>query len=169
LYGYYRGFGLSIDSLSFSADNVLIHSVPVITSPCFWITAICTAAVLLAVGVCRIGRAVISNPLFALLLILISGILSSRYANGLGRANAYRDARLPTTTLPYVTLQADSAEAEVTGCSTAESNFRLLLRSGGEVFVVLPVDTDTAPNLRVCVFPENHIKTLRIQVGLAGR
>jgi len=171
LYGYYRGFGLSADDLNLSVDSVLVHSIPVIRGTTFGITLACALVVLLVLGSFRRVQHVLSKPALALLLLFGAGLVASRYASGVGRDNALRDMYLSTSTLPSVAFEG-TEDANPTGCSFTETNYRLLARANGQVFVVLPVD-DTgniaASNIRVCSFPEKSIQAMRIQVGLAAR
>jgi hypothetical protein len=171
LYGYYRAFGLSADSLNFSVDSVLVHSIPVIMGTAFWVTSVSVVLVLLFASAFRPIARLVNGPVFVLLTSLVAGLLASRYASGVGRDNALRDSYVSTTTLPYVALEGED-ETGPTGCSLGESNYRLLLRANGQVFVALPVDSIgklTAANMRVCSFPETRIKALRIQIGLTQR
>ena len=171
LYGYYRSFGLSTDSLNFSVDTVLIHSIPVITRTAFWGTSVAVLiALLIASRLASSSRLVSATPALVLLMALVAVVLASTYANGVGRDNAVRDAYVSSTTLPYVSLQGE--DNGPTGCSMEESNYRLLVRANGQVFVTLPIDSVgnlAMPNMRVCSFPEVRVKAMRLQVGLAQR
>jgi hypothetical protein len=171
LYGYYRTFGLSTDSVNFSVDSVLVHSIPVILSTAFWATSVTVVLVLLIATAFKWTAHIAGAPAFILLLSLVAGLIASKYASGVGRENALRDSYVSTTTLPYVSIEGDEDDGPP-GCSLAESNYRLLLRANGQVFVALPVDSNetmTAANMRVCSFPETRIRALKIQVGLAQR
>jgi hypothetical protein len=171
LYGYYHGFGLSSDNLNFSVDSVLVHSIPVIWNPRFLVTAIIVMVALWVVSRFRAGARLLSQVGFVPLLLLFTGLVVSGYASGVGRDNARRDAYLSTTTLPNVTLEG-AEDLGTTGCTLAESKYRLLLHTSGQVFVILPVDsteTLTGLNMRVCSFPDSRIQAMRLQVGLGGR
>ncbi len=173
LYGYYRAFGLSADGFNFSVETILVHSIPVATRVGFYVPLVCIASVLMIISLSRTAARVISNPAFALLLLLLSSAIGSRYATGIGMGNAQRDEYLATTTLPYVTLEGTD-DTEAGGCKMDDPTYRLLLRANGQVVVVLPIDNVenrdlVAPNIRVCSFPESRVQALRIQVGLPGR
>jgi len=170
-YGYYRAFGLSSDDPGLSFNTVLVHSIPVIQGTCFWVTGLLVMSLLVALGSFQRTERLFRQSAIVLPLIVLAGLTVSRYAIGIGRNNAYRDAYLTTSTLPYVTLEV-ATEPITAGCSFDESDYRLLMRSNGQVFVVLPIDTEqnkTAPNLRVCSFPESRVQAMRIQVGLRDR
>jgi hypothetical protein len=171
LYGYYRDFGISADSLELSVNSVLVHSIPVIVRFAFWGTAIAVTTLLLILGSIRFTDRVFSRPPFVLLLVVVAGLVASRYARQVGRENAWQDAHLSTSTLPFVILQG-AEEDHGPGCSLDEVNYRLLFRSNSQVYVVIPVDDTqnrSAPSIRVCNFPESRIQAMRIQVGLEKR
>src|SRR5262249_38113887 len=116
-------------------------------------------------------RRAFGRPSLALLLVVAAGLAASRYARGVGRDNAWQDAHVSTCRLPFVILEGNDEESG-SGCSLSESNYRLLVHSNEEIYVVLPVDdTQRSPasNLRVCGFPQSRIKAMRIQVGLEER
>jgi hypothetical protein len=168
LYGYYRGFGLSADNLNLSVYSVLIRSIPVIVNWEFYATSIAVVLVLLIAGSFQAGAGVLRNPASIVLLLIVAGLSASRYATGVGRDHALRDASLSTSTLPYVTLEG-AEESSATGCALTDSNYRLLVHANGQVVVLLPVDVTQkliAPNMRVCIFQESRIQAMRIQVGL---
>lgn len=170
LYGYYRGFGLSTDNLNLSVYSVLVRSIPVIMNWEFCVTLVAVVFALLIAGSFQVGARVLRNPAFVVLLLIVAGLLASRYASGVGRENALRDANLSTSTLPYVAFEG-AEDVGGTGCAMTESNYRLLVHGNGQVVAVLPVDGAQkliAPNLRVCIFQESKIQAMRIQVGLAG-
>jgi len=170
LYGYYSGFGLSSDDLGLSPYQVLVHCVPVVLGTGFLVTVPIAFAALLVIGYLSKTTWMLREFAFIFSVAIVALFATSRYATALGRDYAVRDSFVSTTRLPYVTLEGpDDGGA---GCSFGESNYRLLLRSNGHVFVVLPVDDSvgsSAPNLRVCSFPDSRVQALRIQVGLRER
>jgi hypothetical protein len=83
-----------------------------------------------------LGRAVLVLP-----LLLIVGIVGSRYAARIGRENPRRDLYVSTTTLPYVTFESATDALQV-GCSLDEVNYRLLAQSNGQIFAILPIDAE---------------------------
>lgn len=171
LYGYCRTFGLSPDDLDFSIDSVLVHSIPVIWSKLFGIGA---AAIFLLALVANYSRPInrwLGRPVLVFPLLLVAGLYVSKYAAGTGRDNARRDAYVSTSNLPFVTLEGSVDPNEV-GCTLDEVNYRLLWRSKGRIFVILPIDAEPATgdaDLRICSFPESRIQAMRIQVGLRAR
>lgn len=171
LFGYYRGFGLSMENVGVSVYSVLVHAIPVIAA-CWIIDLI--AVVLLILGfyfLPSIGPWLRVFPIILIVVIPLFGWGVSKYASSIGRDNATRDEYMSTTTLPFVTLQGITDRLE-TGCRMDESNYRLLLRSNGQVFVILPLDSENnipMPNIRVCSFPESRVQAMRIQVGIRGR
>jgi len=175
MYGYYRGFGLTPDG-SLSVNSVLVHCIPVIRRTGFLVCA--SIAVLLPVFLASFKR---TQPLFgrpsatltAIMLaeLVAGGLLASTYAIRIGSDNSRRDAFVSTSTLPYVTLEG-TPDTPGFGCNLGESDYRLLLRSNGQIVVIVPIDDDmnlSAPNLRVCSFPESRVQAVRIQVGLRER
>jgi hypothetical protein len=152
-------------------DNVLVHSIPVIQGTVFRVGAVIIVLLLLAASYFRWTARWLGHRALVLLLIVVAGPAVSRYASSVGRDNARRDAYVSTSTLPYVTFEA-STDTLWGGCSLEETNYRLLLRSNGQVFVILPVDSAVSintANLRVCSFPESRIQAMRIQVCLRER
>lgn len=110
-------------------------------------------------------------PILSAILVVLIGILVSRFAASIGRETARLDAYLSTSTLPYVTLEG-STDTTGSGCTFDGGDYRLLLRSNGQVFVIVPIDASPnarAANIRICSFPESRIQALRIQVGLPER
>ncbi len=172
LFGYFSGFGLSADDLGLSSYDVLIHCIPVIQGRPFIITLVIVGLVILALGYFGLTQRLLTNIAFLVPAAIIGVFATSSHAIAVGRDNAHRDSYVPTTRLPYVILEG-SLTSGPTGCDLAESNYRLLLRSNGHIFVVLPIDADAnapgAPNLRVCSFPDSRVQSLRIQVGLRKR
>jgi hypothetical protein len=167
LYGYYHGFGLSASELSFSPQAVLIHSLPVIKTPHFLLTAIGIIFALFLLSLLRV-LSPLRRPFVILILALLAIVVCSQYAGTTGRANAKRDVFLSTSTLPYVKLYG-TEEFSFGGCDLDEWNYRLLLRANGQIYVILPIDNSgdlVGTNLRVCSFPESQIQAVRIQVGL---
>ena len=113
----------------------------------------------------------LSCPILVLPVLLVAGLIVSRYAAAIGRDNARRDAYVSTSTLPYVTFEG-ARDPGAVGCTLDEVNYRLLSRSNGQVFVILPIDAPPAmgeADLRICSFPESRIQAMRIQVGLRER
>lgn len=171
LYGYYRAFGISADDLGVSVDNVLMHSVPVIIRTAFWLTVLAGIVLIWVVSRLPLVARWLRLPAILLLLAMTGALSVSRYASAVGRDNAGRDAYVPTSTLPYVSFDGAS-NATGAGCSLEEANYRLLLRSNGWVFVILPIDSPKRPsaaNLRICSFAESEIRAMRIQVAWPGR
>lgn len=128
-------------------------------------------AVLVTIGYLRRTKWLLREFAFVFPLAIVGLFATSRYATALGRDYAWRDSFVSTTRLPYVTVEGPD-EGAGSGCSLAEANYRLLLRSNGHIFVVLPVDDpvgSSASNLRVCSFPDSRVQALRIQVGLRER
>lgn len=168
LYGYYRSFGLPPTAVSFSLQSIFMFSVPVIQT-CWFLIAFVVLIVLLFIGGrFRFVTNALSKPALVCLMSVFGGILTSRYASHVGRTNAYRDAFASTSTLPYVKLEMLGFESPV-GCSADEWNYRLLLRSDGQIYVILPLDEPvrtTAIGLRVCSFPDSQVRVTRIQVGI---
>jgi hypothetical protein len=172
LYGYFSGFGLSTDDLGLSPYNILIHCIPVIAGTKFLITSMLAIVLFVVAGYFDVTRRLLREIAFVLPLTLLAVFLVSKYAVGLGREYSHRDSYLSTTTLPYVAFEATTDSGSDIACNLSESNYRLLLRSNGHIFVILPIDGKEgwlAPNLRVCSFPDSRIQALRIQVGLPGR
>jgi hypothetical protein len=165
LYRYYRGFGLAASELNLPLQAILIYSLPVIESViksiAFWSGVVgLFVVVLLLKPLLRVSVIVLA--------LLLASPLISWYAAKVGRASANRDAFLSTSTLPFVKLDG-TADTEVSGCSLDESNYHLLLRAKGQIYVILPIDSTSGPisaNLRVCAFPESRIQSTRIQVGI---
>ncbi len=100
LYGYYSGFGLSADNLNLSVYSVLVRSIPVIVNWQFWATSIAVVFGLLIAGSYDVSARVLRNPASVVLLLVVAGLLASRYASGVGRDNALRDANLSTSASP---------------------------------------------------------------------
>lgn len=171
LYGYYRVFGLATGDLGVSSYSVLVYSIPVILGTAFWVSALIVMVLLALLGFLRSTRHLLSQPALLVLGLGFAGLESSKYATGIGRDHAHRDAYVATSTLPYVTLEG-ATDTSAVGCRLDESNYRLLWRSSGQVIVVLPIDSDERmgeSNLRVCSFPESRVQAMRIQVALHGR
>jgi hypothetical protein len=168
LYGYYHGFGLTAGELGFSYQIVLIYSLAVIFTSKFLIKALVSAIIILIVyAVLYYFR----HSAYILIAVPVVIILASFYSAKAGRNNARRDALVATSTLPYVTLYG-TADNEINGCSLDNSEYRLLLRANGQIYVVLPIDRpegEVSGNLRVCSFPESRIQSVRLQVGLEKR
>jgi uncharacterized integral membrane protein len=180
LYGYYRAFGLSADTIDLPIDSFLIHSIPVVDSIRLWTGSIVFWGVIGFSTLIFVAAFMLRNntqmrllfewsyPMIVVILLAIAGVKLSRYATGVGQYNASRDVRLSTTTLPYIQLEgADDKKA--TGCSMTESNYRLLIHAGGRVYVVLPIDSENSlpGNVRVCSFSDTRINVMRMQVGLS--
>jgi hypothetical protein len=167
LYGYYHGFGLSASELNLPVQAILIYSLPVIES-----TAFLSGTAILFISFMFLKRLLSVSVL--ILLGLALAILMPWYANKTGRANANRDEFLSTSTLPFVTLEGTTGGDVVSGCSLDESNYHLLFRANGQIYVILPLDASnstkqgTPANLRVCTFPESRIQATRIQIGIGG-
>jgi hypothetical protein len=176
MYGYYRGFGLTPNDGNLSVNNVLVHCIPVVRRTGFLVCA--AIAVLLPVLLASFKRAQrlfrqssIMLPAIMLAALVGAGLLASKYAISVGRDNSRRDAFVSTSTLPYVTLEG-APDTSGFGCNLNESNYRLLLRSNGQIFVIVPIEDDmnlSAPNLRVCSFSESRVQAVRIQIGLRER
>ena len=167
LYGYYHLFGLSASELTFSPQAILTYSLPVVLKT-ESILVIASFFVLFVLIYLVRAFSFLRHPIIVLAAVLLSILAGSRYAGTTGRANAKRDASLSTSTLPYVKLYG-SAEPDLGGCSLDEWNFRLLLRTNGQIYVVLPIDNSgelVGTNLRVCSFPESRVQAVRIQIGL---
>ena len=102
--------------------------------------------------------------------ILVLILAASRYSVYVGIQNAKRDIKLKTTILPYVLFEAKE-QKDSQSCNLSEENFRLLSRSEGIVAVITPIDDQIESpkaNARVCVFYEENIKSMRIQVPIMG-
>ena len=172
LYGYYSGFGLSTDDLGFSTYHVIVHSIPVLLGTGFIMTA---GALVLAIAVSasfsRIRELLHRFAFFPPLAAIVALLFATHYAVAVGRDQSLRDSYLSTTRLPYVSLEGEQNTPE-SGCALGESNYHFLLRSNGHVFVILPIDDSinpSAPNLRICSFPDSKLQAIRIQVGLPER
>jgi hypothetical protein len=162
LYGYYRGFGLPASDIP--SQSALVYSLPVLQSTQFLLGSVSV----FLFSIYLIPRMRNFSSWGYLLVIFITLFLVPRHASKIGRANANRDAFVSTSTLPFVNFEG-SGEEEFNGCALSGSNYRLLIRANGQIYVVLPVEnTDKASNLRVCSFPESRVLATRIQVGLKG-
>jgi hypothetical protein len=165
LYGYYHGFGLTTSELGFTYQTVLIYSLAVIHTCKFLLGALLSAVILLIayLFLCRIR-----HPGYILLAAPVVMVLMSYFSGNAGRDKARQDAFITTSTLPYVNLYG-TTDDEIAGCSLDNSDYRLLLRANGQIYVVLPIDSsegEVSGNLRVCSFPESRIQAVRLQVGL---
>jgi len=171
LYGYYRIFGLRLPELNLTPQTMFVYSWPVIRSLTFLLTFFLTLAILAIIRwrAATLARA-LSQPISVVAAVLAACALSSWLAISIGTQNAKRDSFLSTSTLPQVKFEG-TADTQATGCRMDEWNYLLLLRANGQVYVVDPIDDaflTSAPNLRVCVFPESRIQATRIQVGREG-
>jgi hypothetical protein len=169
LYGYYHAFGLSANELSFSLQGTFMYSLPVIQTCRFVLAFLVLVALLFIGGRFPVITRALSQAALILVIAVLAGIAASSYAISVGRANASRDSFVSSSTLPYVKLEGESADLGVGGCSLDEWNYRFLLRSNGQIYVILPVGGTkklTAANLRVCGFPDSRVRAIRIQVGL---
>jgi hypothetical protein len=172
LYGYYSGFGLSPRDIDLPINIVPTYSIPVVTQTPFWATLLVLVLLLWVAGRVRWSARWAYHPAFFGALLFAACLATVKYASSTGRTNARRDASVTTSTLPYVTFEGWEAIPGA-GCSLDDGNFRLLLRSNGRIFVVLPIDSPqpitSDVSLRVCSFSESQIRAVRIQVGLGKR
>jgi hypothetical protein len=170
LYGYYRGFGLSAGELNLPLQAILIYSLPVIET-----TAFLSGVIIWIISSILLKR-MLGITILIVLGLALAAVLTPWYATKIGRANANRDEFLSTSTLPFVKLEGTTGGDDVTGCSLDESNYHLLLRANGQIYVILPLDNapegtsqGISANLRVCTFPESRIQATRIQIGIVGK
>jgi hypothetical protein len=172
LFGYYHAFGLSPSDLGFSLQGTFMYSLPVILTRPFVLAFVAIMVLLVVVGRFPVITRALSQPALPFVLAVLTGVVASSYASSVGRASANRDSFVSSSTLQYVKLESASAEAGAGGCSLDEWNYRLLLRSNAQIYVVLPVagtEKLTTANVRVCIFPDSRIRATRIQVGLGER
>jgi hypothetical protein len=165
LYAYFHGFGLTTSELGFTYQTVLIYSLAVIHTCKFLIGALLSTVILL---IAYLILSYVRHPGYILLAAPVVLVLMASYSGKAGRDKARQDAVITTSTLPYVNLYG-TADNGIIGCSLDNSDYRLLLRANGQIYVVLPIDSpegEVSGSLRVCSFPESRIQAVRLQVGL---